>query len=620
MKLATKLVVSFLSISVITIAIVGYFAYLNGRETIQQNAINHLITINTYKEAMFDSWVYDKRQSLLQLAVYPPIKAYAVTLVSREKDDPGYRAAYTNIIAEHLNPAIEESGFWELFIMRGNDGLILISTDAKQEGKYRENEPYFIQGRKGTYVQNIYYSVTQETLAMTIATPITDGEDNVIAVLAGRVDLAELSEIMMRGTGPSQTEDSYLVNKLNFFITEPRFGQGYALKRTVFTEDVKAGLSGHDGVGFYYDYRGIPVITAYRWMPSAELCLTTKVDQAEAFSQIFTLRGIILAISFTIALFATLAGILVARTVTHPVQNLVKGAEEIGKGNLGYKVATAARDEIGELSRTFDQMTEKLTETLVSRDELMGEIAERKRVESELRKTLVELERSNAELEQFAYVASHDLQEPLRMVSSYTQLLERRYKDKLDGDAHDFINFAVDGAKRMQQLIDDLLTYSRVGTRGKPMKPADSQSVLNATIANLSVAIQESGAVVTYDPLPLVMADEIQLVQLFQNLIGNAIKFHGDKPPRVHVSAKQNGNRWVFSVKDNGIGIDPQYFERIFLIFQRLHREEYPGTGTGLAIAKRIVERHGGQIWIESQPGKGSTFYFTMPMKGEKLS
>jgi len=246
------------------------------------------------------------------------------------------------------------------------------------------------------------------------------------------------------------------------------------------------------------------------------------------------------------------------------------------------------------------------------------DITERKQAEEKLRETMKELERSNAELERFAYVASHDLQEPLRMVASYTQLLEKRYKDRLDRDAHEFIDFAVDGAKRMQQLINDLLAYSRVGTRGKTFEATDCEAVLNAAIANLDVAIRESKAKVTHDPLPAVMADEGQLVQLFQNLIGNGIKFHGKKLPCVHVSAKPNGDKWVFSVKDNGIGIDPQYYERIFIIFQRLHGEEYPGSGTGLAIAKRIVERHGGRIWIESQPDIGTTFHFTMPFKGEK--
>jgi PAS domain S-box-containing protein len=250
----------------------------------------------------------------------------------------------------------------------------------------------------------------------------------------------------------------------------------------------------------------------------------------------------------------------------------------------------------------------------------LRDITELKGAEEELKRTAAELARSNRELEQFAYVASHDLQEPLRMMSSYTQLLAQRYQGQLDADADEFIAYAVDGANRMQRLINDLLSYSRVGTRGKGFEPTDCTAVLDQTLANLKAAIEESGAVVTHDPLPTVMADNLQLVQLFQNLIGNAIKFHGEEPPRVHVSAEQKGNEWVFSVRDNGMGIDPQYAERIFVIFQRLHtREEYPGTGIGLAICKKIVECHGGRIWVELQPGIGSTFYFTIPIGGNGL-
>ncbi|MBI3977497.1 MAG: PAS domain-containing sensor histidine kinase, partial [Chloroflexi bacterium] len=226
------------------------------------------------------------------------------------------------------------------------------------------------------------------------------------------------------------------------------------------------------------------------------------------------------------------------------------------------------------------------------------------------------LAQSNAELEQFAYVASHDLQEPLRMVSSYVQLLARRYRGQLDADADEFIAYAVDGARRMQVQINDLLTYSRIGRKGEPLTSTDTGAALDQAIANLRLVIAENQAIVSHDDLPVLAADQSQLVLLFQNLIGNAVKFRGAAAPRVHITAERAGDEWVFAVRDNGIGIDPEYHERIFAIFQRLHNKAaYPGTGIGLAICKRIVERHGGRIWVESALGQGSRFSFTIPVR-----
>ena len=227
-----------------------------------------------------------------------------------------------------------------------------------------------------------------------------------------------------------------------------------------------------------------------------------------------------------------------------------------------------------------------------------------------------ELARSNAELEQFAYVASHDLQEPLRMVASYTQLLLRRYGDRFDSDAREFMDYVVDGAARMKQLIEDLLAYSRVGTRGKEFRRVPCEAVLRKALANLKIAIDQSGASVTHDALPEVVVDDMQWMQLFQNLIGNAVKFRGEQPPAAHVSVEDRDGEWLFGIRDNGIGIEPQYYERIFMVFQRLGgRAEHPGTGIGLAICKKVVERHGGRIWVESQPGQGSAFFFTLPKR-----
>jgi PAS domain S-box-containing protein len=245
---------------------------------------------------------------------------------------------------------------------------------------------------------------------------------------------------------------------------------------------------------------------------------------------------------------------------------------------------------------------------------IFWDVTARKRAEQALEQTAAELARSNRELEQFAYVASHDLQEPLRMITAYTQLLQRRYKTRLDQEANEFISYAVDGALRMQKLIQDLLAYSRVGSRTHPFEVTETEKTLEAAIANLYVAITETGAKITHEAMPQVCGDAVQLIQLFQNLLSNAIKFRGPEPPHIHVGIEGKQGNWIFSVRDNGIGIDPQYFRRIFVIFQRLHTQhEYPGTGIGLAVCKKIVERHQGRIWVESEPGRGTTFYFTLP-------
>ena len=261
---------------------------------------------------------------------------------------------------------------------------------------------------------------------------------------------------------------------------------------------------------------------------------------------------------------------------------------------------------------------------------VVQDISDRKQANEALARYAAELERSNQELEQFAYVASHDLQEPLRMVASYVQLLAKDYGDKLDADADEYIGYAVDGARRMQRLIDDLLAFSRVGTRGQQFQPVDCNQLLQDVLLGLKLAIEESGASITYAELPTIMADRGQVYQLLQNLIANALKFRGDAPPHIHVSAtwhaggegantgpnisSDEGPSWVFAVADNGIGIDPQYSERVFVIFQRLHsRAQYSGTGIGLAICKKIVERHGGRIWVDSTLDQGATFYFRLP-------
>ena len=300
------------------------------------------------------------------------------------------------------------------------------------------------------------------------------------------------------------------------------------------------------------------------------------------------------------------------------VRALVSATDRLREGDLKVRTGLAhGEGELLQLARGFDEMAASLERRVSERQRAEVELkALNEDLERRVATRTTELKRSNEELEQFAYVASHDLQEPLRMVTNYLQLLRQRYHGKLDANAEEFMGFALDGAERMQALIIGLLSYSRVGTQGKPFEPVDCEQVLQRALANLKLALVEGGAEVIHDPLPVVQGEAVQLTQLFQNLISNAIKFRGPQPPKVRIQVERKGPEWQFAIRDNGIGIAAKDFDRIFILFQRLHtREKYPGTGIGLSFCKKIVQRHGGQIWVESESGKGTTFYFTLPVK-----
>jgi len=431
------------------------------------------------------------------------------------------------------------------------------------------------------------------------------------SVIVARVNMAVLWELVA-DLGSGRSELTYIVDRSGKIIAHTN--RQIALEQITLDERPQwFTLPNLRDIwyGEYVNFQDNWVVGAVAVVPGIDWFVVTELSNVDAFA---TSRRAYLILGGGMFAFVVLMMWVSAEwlegLVLLPVERLRDGVERIRQGDLTHQIESVRNDEIGQVAGAFNQMTAELSELYAS---LERKIAERT---EQLEEQTTELARSNAELAQFAYVASHDLQEPLRMITSYLQLLERRYQGQLDQDADDFIAFAIDGATRMQQLIRDLLAYSRVGTSNQSFAAVDCQVILKQVLDNLQMAIRESGAIVIYDELPTVMADPTRLSQLFQNLLANAIKFRSVRTPQIQISARHlsQPKEWLFAIADNGIGIEPSYFDRIFLIFQRLHtRTEYPGTGIGLAICKKIVDRHGGRIWVESTVGQTTTFYFTLP-------
>jgi signal transduction histidine kinase len=462
-----------------------------------------------------------------------------------------------------------------------------------------------------------------------LAMPVLDDENNVIGVVGAGLSLNWLNEFITQTPLPEGgvltiTDKNGVVLAVHPETgVEGVIGQS-AAESPVFQEVAARGEGVTQGSGL----SGIPRLFGFTQIgdPGTGIYIIVSVPESIAFAEVNTFQSsslIALGLVSLLAAVTSLAGSYLL--LMRPLNNLTNATRRLGEGDLSIRAKTYGITEFDSVADSFNRMASELgkrdallattnSQLEATNADLTREIEERKQMADDLKQFTVQLERSNQELEQFAYVASHDLQEPLRVVAGYLQLLERRYKGRLDQDADEFIAFAVDAAKRMQALINDLLAYSRVGRKMKPMEPTDCNQVVAQALKNLRMTIEEFGAVVEVGDLPTVAGDAGQLTLVFQNLIGNAIKFRGETPPVVRIQAKSCPKEWEFSVQDNGIGIDMQYSKRIFLIFQRLHtREEYPGTGIGLAICQKIIERHGGRVWLESQPGQGSTFFFTIP-------
>lgn len=548
-----------------------------------------------------------------------------VTLAQLNEVRSGEKEACEGIFRKLLSL---RQGYVNLGTIRLN-GEVLASAIPLAERVNLSDRSYFQEAiqTRGFAVGEYQVGRISKKATLSLGYPVIDQQGNPQAVVFAALDLLWLNRLATNSNLPAGSSLTVLDRNRMTLVRHPDPENRYVGQQVPLPPPNKAWrpdmistqagegtiqYPGRDGVWRLYAFTALggrldptPITVA--------IGIPLKVAYASA-NRMLAQNLICLAVVGGLALVAAWYGGNVF--VLNRIRSLLGATRRLSQGDLKARTGvTGGSGELHQLAHAFDEMAGSLEKRVAERERAEAELkALNDQLEQRVTERTLELRRSNEDLEQFAYVASHDLQEPLRMITSYLQLLQQRYKNKLDTDADDFIGFAVDGAERMHNLIVDLLAYSRVGIRSQPFETTDCNAVLEDALMNLQVAIQESGAVVARETLPTLLADPVQLTQLFQNLIGNAVKFRSETPPEIRVGAKREGDGWHFSVADNGIGIDAKYFEKIFIIFQRLHsRNKYSGTGIGLAVCKKIVERHGGRIWVESQPGQGTTFHFTIP-------
>ena len=584
-NLGLKLTFLFLILSIIPVSIISYQAYELGKLSSEDKVIAHLTSIAEIKKTELNNWFATQIKDVNMLTHdIGPLDSQKLSFIKDHKD------------------------YHRIFVA-DSSGKIVTSNKSTDVGKILEWKDLLKAATtKEIYIKDIFQSDNGRTL-MVFAAPIfsldlfTHRQSmNVIGILVAEIDMEDtLFPSIREWPGMGATGEVFLVRKEAdnaVFLSNLRKMEtaAFNLRIPFDSKNARAAIfaaSGDEGILRGQNYRSVEALSAYRSVPLTGWGLVAQMDTDEAFASIVELRNKILVASLLLMSISIVVFLLASRIITRPVLMLRKLTEEVGKDRLDAEIEVLSNDELGDLEISFNQMI------------------------NSLQKTREALKRSNQELEQFAYVTSHDLQEPLRAVSGFLQLLQKEYGENLDKKAEHYIQRSCAAAVRMRELIQSLLSYSRLHHRAKPMAPVDCEAVLDQVIANLEISIRESDAHVFRDPLPTVIGDPSQIGQVFQNLIGNSIKFRGDRTLEIRLGARNQNGEWVLSVRDNGIGIESEYNEQIYRIFQRLHsRSKYPGTGMGLAICKNMVERHGGRIWFESDPGNGSTFFFTLPDAG----
>jgi signal transduction histidine kinase len=651
MSIRLKLTIAFLVFVLVPSLFVGVLTFTNYKKSLETIHLSNLQDIASFKADKLEAYFAGLKANIEIAQGYYNIKQNlpVLTRLAKAPDSPEFLSARKMLDAQLKR--MESVLLLSDIMLVSTGGEVVYTSNPRHnltDFMHPLREPHqtafnFTEGKDKIYFADVFFDKAQDnTPVMLITAPAFDFKGVFIGRIAFEVDMRSIYKIIQDATGLGDTGEVLLGKKKGVevvFLNPLRHDPEAALKKSISVGGelggpIQEAVHGRKGAGQLIDYRGKEVIAAWRYLPSLDWGMVAKIDTEEAFADVINLRRLVIIILIIIFLLCSIVAVSIAQSISAPIKNLSKGAEIIGSGNLDYKIGTNLKDEIGQLSRAFDKMTGDLKKITASRDELNSEITERKRAEGkisslneELKHHLFQLEAANRELEAFSYSVSHDLRAPLRSVAGFSQALVEDYADKLDAEGRDSLERILAATQKMGRLIDDLLNLSRV-SRSEMKREEVNLSGLAGKIADMLRQSQpERQAEFIIAEGLAARGDEHLLTIVLENLLGNAWKFTGKNPQTLiefgmyhpfnsppNLGGEQVvAGKDVYFVKDNGAGFDMLYAGKVFSPFQRLHSmNEFPGTGIGLATVKRIINRHGGNVWIEAEVGKGTTVYFTL--------
>ncbi len=615
MKIANKISLSFLITALILTAIAAPIFYITAKKNLEDRIYAHLRTTAQSRANHIETYFKGHKQTVELLAQGVIFKE----LLSTSKEAPEYKQKLERV-NKRINNVIEVHKEIFKVCLLDKNGIVVASTDKACLESNRCNKKTFLRAKEASYIGSIHICELSGRPAQDIAAPVLfNGESPGVIIVD--IDVKQLFAITLDRTGLGETGKIYLVNKEGYMITPLRFKRDTFLKQKVDTVNFRNCLSmakhpkmhiGHKPVDVFPDYRGVNVLGTHEYLPEMQWSLLAEIDEKEALAPLAKIKTLFVTTMTFVPIAAWLIGIFVSKLISGPIHKLHSGTEVIGKGNLDYKVGTDAKNEIGQLSRAFDNMTNNLKRSTTSIDNLNKEITERKKAELKQDELLKKVDNINKELKEFASIVSHDLKAPLRGIKTLASWILSDCADKLGDQANEQMNLLLERVERMYHLIEGALQYSRAGRVEGQRKQVNLNNFVPEIID--MVVPPENITVTIKNELPVIECEETHIMQVFQNLLSNAIKYM-DKPQGwIKVGCVEQDGFWKFSVADNGPGIEEKHFENIFKIFQALPTSpDFQGTGVGLTVAKKIVELYDGKIWVESKVSEGSTFFFTLP-------